>query len=213
VTRTTITPTGTTALTLGSQVGRDLVLPPDGSRIVYVGNQGTQLFVRALDALEPMAIATGAPRNPFVSPDGQWVGFTDPTLKKVALTGGPPVTLVRFDSTLLGATWAPDDTILFATLNPTTGLQQVSAAGGTPTVLTRPDRARGEADHLWPEILPGGGAVLFTITAQAGGLEAAQVAVRDLRTGTQKILLRAGAMRTIWQADTWCTPPQGRCAW
>ena len=62
-----------------------------------------------------------------------------------------------------------------------------------PEVLTRPDRAQGEADHLWPEILPGGRAVLFTITSQTGGLDTAQVAVRDLRTGTQKVLLRGGS--------------------
>ena len=70
-----------------------------------------------------------------------------------------------------GATWAPDDTIIFATNNPATGLQRVSAAGGTPEVLTRPDHAQGEADHLWPELLPGGRAVLFTITSQTGGLD------------------------------------------
>ena len=91
-----------------------------------------------------------------------------------------------------GATWGPDDTIIFATDNAATGLQRVSAAGGTPTVLTRPDRAQGEADHLWPEMLPGGRAVLFTITAQTGGLDAAQVAVLDLRTGTHE---GAGARR------------------
>ena len=60
-------------------------------------------------------------------------------------------------------------------------------------MLTRPDHAQGEADHLWPEILPGGRAVLFTITSQTGGLDTAQVAVRDLRTGTQKVLLRGGS--------------------
>jgi serine/threonine-protein kinase len=60
-------------------------------------------------------------------------------------------------------------------------------------VLTRPDRAQGEADHLWPDMLPGGRAVLFTITAQAGGLDAAQVAVLDLGTGTRKVLVRGGS--------------------
>ena len=39
----------------------------------------------------------------------------------------------------------------------------MAAAGGPTTVLTRPDRARGEVDHVWPELLPGGQAVLFTI--------------------------------------------------
>ena len=194
VTRLTMTASGAAALTI-SGTDRDLALTPDGTHLVYVGNNGTQLFVRALDALEPVAIASGTLRGPFVSPDGQWVGFVDnnATLKKVALTGGPPITLARLDGNPRGATWASDDTIIFATNNPATGLQRVSAAGGTPTVLTRPDHARGEADHLWPELLPGGRAVLFTIAAQTGGLDAAQIAVRDLRTGTQQILIRGGS--------------------
>ena len=196
VTRMTITPAGPAALTING-ADRDLVLSPDGTHVVYVGNAGTQLFVRALDALEPVAIASGGNlRSPFVSPDGQWVGFVDniSTLKKVAITGGPPITLASIDDDApRGATWAPDDTIIFATNNLTTGLKRVSAAGGMPEVLTRPDPAQDEADHLWPEILPGGRAVLFTITSQAGGLDAAQVAVRDLRTGTQKVLVRGGS--------------------
>src|SRR4029077_42266 len=114
-------------------------------------------------------------------------------LRKVAITGGPPITLASVDGIPRGATWASDETIIVATNNPATGLQRVSAEGGTPEVLTRPDRAQGEADHLWPEVLPGGRAVLFTITRQTGGLETAQLAVRDLRTGTQKVLLRGGS--------------------
>jgi serine/threonine-protein kinase len=195
VTRTAIANTGTAALTI-SNVDRDLAITPDGRHVVYVGNGGTQLFVRALDALEPVAIASGQLRGPFVSPDGQWVGFVDTSgaaLEKVAITGGPPITLLRSDALLRGATWAVDDSVIFATGNPGTGLLRVSAAGGTPEVLTRPDRAQGEADHFWPEILPGGRAVLFTITSQTGGLDAAQVAVRDLRTGAQKVLVRGGS--------------------
>ena len=174
---------------------RDLAITPDGSRIVYVGNRGTQLFVRALDALEPVAVFTGAPRGPFVSPDGQWIGFVDgnDVLKKVAVTGGPAITLATLDGAPRGATWGPDDTIIVATNNGTTGLQRVAAAGGPTTVLTRPDRAQGEADHLWPELLPGGRAVLFTITALTGGLDAAQVAVLDLQTGTRTVLVRGGS--------------------
>ena len=195
VTRTTITTSGPAALTING-IDRDLALSPDGTHVVYVGNNGTQLFVRALDALEPVAIASGgALRGPFVSPDGQWVGFIDDATRSrrsrspAARRSRSP----RLDGTSRGATWAPDDTIIFATSNPATGLQRVSAAGGTPEVLTRPDHAQGEADHLWPEILPGGRAVLFTITSQTGGLDTAQVAVRDLRTGTQKVLLRGGS--------------------
>src|SRR5436190_690009 len=77
VTRTTITTSGPAALTING-AERVLTVSPDGTHVVYVGNGGTQLFVRALDALEPVAIASGAAlRAPFVSPDGQWVGFLD----------------------------------------------------------------------------------------------------------------------------------------
>ena len=91
-----------------------------------------------------------------------------------------------------GATWLPDDTIVFGTNNPSTGLQRVSANGGTPAVVTRPDHHLGEADHMWPEILPGGRVVLFTITAQTGGLDNASIAALDLRTQTTTILVRGG---------------------
>ena len=92
-----------------------------------------------------------------------------------------------------GATWGPDGTIIFATTSPATGLQRVSAAGGEPTVLTKPDRERGEGDHLWPEFLPGGKAVLFTITPATGDIANGQIAVLDLETGTSKVLIRGGS--------------------
>ena len=60
-------------------------------------------------------------------------------------------------------------------------------------VLTKPDSERGENDHLWPEFLPGGGAVLFTIYPATGGPDNAQVAVLDLKTGASKVLVRGGS--------------------
>src|SRR5213075_761954 len=105
VTRTAIANTGTAALTI-SNVEPDLAITPDGTQVVYVGNRGTQLFVRALDALEPVAVFTGAPSWPFISPDSQWIGFVDGIiLKKVAVTGGPAVTLAALDGNSRGATW------------------------------------------------------------------------------------------------------------
>ncbi len=190
VTRLTIT----TPPTAMFGIDRALAITPDGSRIVYVGANGADLFVRPLDALEPVAIFKGAPRGPFASPDGQWVGFVDGSLlKKMAMTGGQAVTLASLDGAPRGATWALDRTMIVATTSTETGLQRVSDDGGEPEVLTRPDRAQGEADHLWPQLLPGGRAVLFTITAQTGRLDAAQVAVLDLQTGTRTVLVRGGS--------------------
>jgi serine/threonine-protein kinase len=194
VSRLALAPSAAAALTIHG-LDRDLAITPDGSRVVYVGNGGGQLFVRALDALAPVAVFTGSVRGPFVSPDGEWIGFADDNqvLKKVALAGGAAVTLAPLDGALLGATWAPDGAIIVATSNVSTGLQRVGPAGGPTTVLTRPDRAQGEADHFWPELLPGGRAVLFTITALTGGPDATQVAVLDLQTGMRTVLVRGGS--------------------
>jgi WD40-like Beta Propeller Repeat len=72
---------------------------------------------------------------------------------------------------------------------------RVSAAGGTPEVLTRPNAANNELDHIFPEILPGGRAVLFTITSRGSGgaIESAQIAALDLTTGQQRVLLAGGS--------------------
>ena len=92
-----------------------------------------------------------------------------------------------------GATWSEDGALIFATNSPATGLQRVSAAGGEPTVLTKPDHERGEGDHSWPEFLPGGKAVLFTIVPADGSIENAQIAVLDLQTRTSKVLISGGS--------------------
>ena len=159
---------------------------------MYVGNNGTQLFVRPLDAVEPTLLIKGEIRGPFISPNGEWVGYMEAqTIRKVALNGGAPVTLFTTSGTR-GATWASDDEIIFASLDPEIGLQRIPAAGGTPTPLTRVDRERGEQNHWWPEMLPDGRGVLFTIIRQSGGLDAADIAVLDLRAGITKVLVRGG---------------------
>ncbi len=189
VVRTQIITAGNAALD-ANENDRNLAITPDGSRVIYRGNN--QLIVRALDRLEPIVLSGlgDAPRGPFVSPDGEWVGFFDSNLlKKVAITGGPAVTITPTDSPRQrGATWGSDGTIVFATGGPA-GLQRVSAAGGDPVVLTQPGR---DGDHLWPEFLPGGQAVLFTIVPTTG-VEDAQMAVLDMRTGVSKVLLRGGS--------------------
>ena len=192
--RATIATSGETELALQGNE-RDVAVTPDGLRIVYRGSN--RLLVRSLNQLEPVVLdGLGQPQGPFVSPDGEWVGFFDAfaQLKKVAINGGPPVTIASIDGGgTRGATWGSDGTIVFATNSLATGLQRVSAAGGEAAVLTKPDRERGEDDHAWPEFLPDGQSVLFTILPIGGGLDGAQVAVLDLRTATSKVLIRGGS--------------------
>ena len=89
-----------------------------------------------------------------------------------------------------GASWGPDNTIIFATAGGGNGLWRVSANGGEPETVTTPDPERGES-HLWPSILPDGTAVLFTITT--GEIEDAQIAVLSLETGEQQVLVDGGS--------------------
>jgi serine/threonine-protein kinase len=193
VLRLLITPPSASALSLDRL---SLAVTPDGTRVVYAGANNTSLFVRPLDQLDATPLTRlGEPYGAFVSPDGGWIGFFEgvSSLNRVAITGGPVVTIGRPGATAMGASWGADGTIIFATNDSATGLQRIADTGGEPTVLTRPNRAGGEGDHLWPEILPGGQAVLFTITATTRGLDQAQVAVLDRRTGAQTVLIRGGS--------------------
>jgi serine/threonine-protein kinase len=172
-----------------------LAVSPDGTRLVYVANRGgtRQLYVRLLDRFEATPIhGTEGAETPFFSPDGQSVGFfADGKLKKVPLSGGAPLTLCSA-SVNRGASWGPDDTIIFTPYNVFSGLFRVSASGGTPKPLTVPDRKKGEFSHRWPQILPGGKAVLITIWT-GNTSDSARIDVLSLVTGERQTLIEGGS--------------------
>lgn len=191
VERLTLTLPGSDRLALGRNPV--VALSPDGARLVYVGNRAgvTQLYVRSIGGSEATPIAgTQGADEPFFSPDGRWVAFfADGRLKKASLSGGAPVTICSAPANR-GASWGPDDTII---LTPSAGLGlfRVSAAGGEPQVLTTTDRKKGEYGHRWPEILPGGKAVIFTLWTP-GGFDGARIVALSLETGERRTLVDGG---------------------
>ena len=64
-----------------------------------------------------------------------------------------------------GGSWGEDGNII-AALSLTGGLSRIPSAGGPPTPVT--DLQNGEVTHRWPQILPGGKAVLFTASTIGG---------------------------------------------
>ena len=110
----------------------------------------------------------------------------------MSVTGGPAIALGPVAGASLGGSWGDDNSIVFATDDPRTGLWRVSADGGEPTVLTTTDAGKGDSDHGFPSLLPGGRGVLFT-TGAAGPEASAQVAVLDLTNGQRKTLIRGGS--------------------
>ena len=183
---------------LGSSNSLDLAISPDGTRIVYVTgtSRAAELYVRPVDLLDGTANLGGGVNGsgtPFFSPDGAWVGFaTFGPWRKVSILGGPPIRLWDGASAPRGASWGPDGTIIFAHQESGTGLFRGSAAGGEAEVLTTPDATAGELFHWWPEFLPGGEAVLFTIF-KGRSEQDREIAVLDLETNETTVLIPGGS--------------------
>ncbi|MBI2402194.1 MAG: protein kinase [Gemmatimonadetes bacterium] len=170
------------------RLGGDVALSPDGSRLAISadGDQGPGIYLRALDDLEARLLpGTQGGLSPFFSPDGRWVGFWklgEGRLKKISVAGGPAVPIAT--ATINGgASWGPNDVII--TGSTAGGLSQVSAAGGTLQPITQPDSG---VTHGWPEILPGGKAVAFTLLSRKSGVPDARIAVAWLSTGKVTVL-------------------------
>ena len=162
----------------------DLVISRDGNQIVYAGGTTERnLNLLAISQINgsPLRGSEGGVA-PFLSPDGEWVGFRDrasgAVLQKVSMFGGPPVLLCESPNRIFGASWGADDQIIFGTTG--AGLFRVSGGGGEAEVLTTLEADEG--GHYWPFIIPGQRAVLF-VTAAGAPLSTGQLAVLELETG------------------------------
>jgi serine/threonine-protein kinase len=101
-------------------------------------------------------------------------------LKQVSVLGGPSTTIASIGRPIGGASWGAGDTVVYGggTLD---GLWQVSARGGSPKQLTRLATGGEIVGHNYPDILPNGKAVLFTMSGATTA--ASRIAVASLDTG------------------------------
>ena len=178
---------------LWTQQAAAAVISPDGTRLAFVTTDGQgqrKLYLRPLDQLQANALSgTEGAANPFFSPDGEWIAFfSGNQLKKVSVSGGATVTICDAESNGRGGSWGEDGIIIFAP-NAVVGLSRVSSAGGTPEDATTLDKEKGETSHRWPQFLPGGKSVLFTV--RLGGTDG-NIDVQSLETGERKTVQQAG---------------------
>ena len=76
---------------------------------------------------------------------------------------------------------------------PTSGFVRVSAEGKTE-VATTPNEALGEKAHMWPQLLPGGKEVLFTVRrGTAENADDSDIALYTVATGTWRVILKGAA--------------------
>jgi len=169
--------------------GSDIILSSDGTRIAYISKN--HLFTRKLDQLSAtdLPITTGA-TSPFFSPDAQWIGFVaGGKLRKVSVEGGAEIVLCDAASSYTGADWGEDGNII-ASLRVSGGLSRVPSAGGTPTPVS--EIAGEERTHRWPQILPGGKAILFTVENSTVGFDDAKIDVMTLMDHRRKTVQLGG---------------------
>ncbi|PYV61418.1 MAG: hypothetical protein DMG97_43195, partial [Acidobacteria bacterium] len=172
-----------------------VAVSPDGSTIVYSAyneDRKSQLYLRKLDSFESTPIAgTEEGTMPFFSPDGEWLGFVtgDNKLKKVSPRGGSSLLTDRAGP--IGGSWGEDDTIYFVK-SFTSGIYAVPSGGGQPRQITQTGKKPDDRVHLWPNVLPGGSGLIFTVWTGRSFNEA-RIEVLSFKTGKRKVLLVGGS--------------------
>ena len=175
---------------------QSLAISQDGSVLVYSGRRAdarNQIYRRRIDGVvtEPIA-GTEDAAMPFLSPNGEWLGFSaNGKLKKVPVGGGEPTVLCDAPDAR-GASWGDDGTILFAPAS-SGGLWRVPAAGGSAAQVTTPDPARGEDGHRWPLVLPGSKVALFSTAGPSVREQERTIESISFPAGTRHTLVRGGS--------------------
>jgi eukaryotic-like serine/threonine-protein kinase len=149
-------------------------LSPDGRFIAFVAPDASgkpHIWIRALDSVESRLVegtgVVGEVLSLAWSPDGGSLAFgADRSIKRFAVSGGTARPVCAAEVTF-GLSWGAAGVLVFVP-SYGSGLQQVSASGGTPLPVTSLDRAKGEVAHLWPRFLPDGRRLLFFDRTKAG---------------------------------------------
>jgi Tol biopolymer transport system component len=185
-----------------SPVVSAFALSPDGRYLAYVIQQGAEsgAHIRPLDQFEARHLPdTWGAYGPFFSPDGEWLGMMRNTggslqVLKVPSRGGPVSEVASTAShPQSGQTWGEGDLIVY---NPSinSGLAAIKASGGALEALTTLDAERRERMHIYPQVLPGGRAVLFTAVGKGDKDETVGgVDVINLETRERKRILESAA--------------------
>ena len=182
-------------LPLAAPTFSSVIISPDGERLVFVGSVSggsSRLFAKRLDEAGITEITgTQGALNPFFSPDGEWVAFwSGAKLAKVPLNGGAVIPLADLN-TMAGGSWTDNGGLVVGSGLPyTAGLVRVPAAGGTPSPIVK--LATGELFYNYPQVLPGGKAVLVAVVNTPASLETTNVDVISLDDGRRKTLVRGG---------------------
>jgi Tol biopolymer transport system component len=176
-----------------------LALSPDGRKLAFTvagASERTRIELRAFDEAQARPVpGTEGGSAPFFSPDGESLGFfADGRLLTVSLAGGPAIPVAQAPSSR-GAVWERGGSILFSP-EYTAGLWRVPAAGGTPQPVALPDGQKGERTYRWPDVLPDGSAVIYTLGSldSPNDYDAARIVAYSFATKQRHVLVDGAGM-------------------
>jgi Tol biopolymer transport system component len=171
-------------------------LSPDGRKLVFAAETSDGhrlLWLRPLESVvaQPLVGTEGA-MYPFWSPDSRFVGFfVDTRVKKVDASGGPPINLCEVSEGGRGGSWNRDNTIIFA--GRYTPVYRVSAAGGSPVMVTKFDPARKDTTHRWPLFLPDGRRFVYLASKIGSESESNAIFLASLDGKENRLLFHASS--------------------
>ena len=177
-----------------------LDISADGKYIAYtaVHDGVSKVILRTRDAGSQVLPGTDGAVSPFFSPDGKSIGFFALSrLRTINIESSETKDLAEAQNAR-GGWWADDGFIYYAPGNGE-GIRKVHSTGGTPSAVTTLDRSKGEISHRWPQVLPGGKAML--ISAWTGP-------ARDNRF-VQVVRLDDGRRETVATGDSGRYSPSG----
>src|SRR5688572_3873445 len=190
-----LSPNPGTAFTLSGADSGALTISPDGRYVTFSAKQENgrpALFLRPIDSptARPLSGTDGA-AFPFWSPDSRFIAFfADAKLKKISISGGPPVSIAGVQLNPRSGSWNKEGVIIFSP-NSLASVHKVPAAGGTVTQVTRLSAA--ETTHRWASFLPDGNHFLYLAGTHgaANDSEANAIYLASLDGLPPKLILRA----------------------
>ena len=185
-----------------------IALSPNGQTLAFVARdvelEQDRIYLRRLKDHEVRPLSgTEGGSNPFFSPHGEHLAFfAGGKLKKISIDGGAPITLADAPNPR-GGVWLPDDSIVFAPAF-SSGLSIVAGSGGNAETLLDLDLEKEERTYRFPDILPGGDAVIFTVgkSDSPNDYNEAQIVLYSPDTGKRHVLIEGANMARFVGRDT-----------
>jgi serine/threonine-protein kinase len=181
-----------------TRTGRqNLALSPDGTMIAFTAN--SQIYIRRMGELEaqPLRGSDIDPRDLVFSPDSQSIAFATTEsggtgvglglVKKIAVTGGAPVTICETTPTF-GLHWSGGRIVSSQGQR----ILSVADTGGTVEALVEATEDSNE-QMARPQVVNGGKDLIYSVRQPGTLFNDGQIVIQPIGGGARRVLVHGGA--------------------